>query len=901
MSTRITILPHTHWDREWYVPFETYRAQLVQLVDELLDTLENDESFTHFLLDGQTQIIEDYLEIRPKAKRRLQKLIASNRIAIGPWSTLLDEFMVSGETIVRNLQKGLRDAQIYGEPMRVGYLPDMFGHIAQMPQILKLAGINDAVVRRGVPKAIDKTAFWWEALDGTRVRTEFLFGGYSSGRELPDDPEALIARVEGAIAELGSARLENGDVLLMNGGDHQFPKTNLGTIIGAANTIQDKYELRIEALRDYLSRQPQSDLPVWKGELRSSAYENVLPGVASNRVDVHKACARGERALSQAETLAALFSPEYPTELIERAWDQLILNSAHDSSCACSHDEVVDQVKVRYFAARQIADAVTNEMLTQIGKPSTAEQLTVFNTSPYERGGIIEVEILNTITAFKEGGELCAVQVLEELPTETYRASGTGDELVMPLNAMRGSEFAGSLISSYDLQDSQEEVVVSLQIARPNESLVQLDGLREQLTQYQESERLVVLRKMRAPTARALVYVPNVPPSGWTTLEPTDDAAQSSAVWVDGMRAGNELLEIAIESDGTFNLIQDGLFVDGCNELVDGGDGGDTYNYSPPVTDDVIFEPKDVYVRALEAGPVRARLAVYRTFDVPAAAIGDERFCQSRTAERKETLITSILEIRAAEPFVRIHTEFDNQNRDHRLRAHFPLPVPVTGSHAECAYGVVERSLEREGGPSEAGIPTFVSQRFVDCSDGEAGLALLHDGLLEYEVTEDGNEVALTLLRAIGYISRSEPALRPNPAGPQVPVQGAQMLGEQHSDYAVMLHTGSWRDANLDRHATLFLDPLQVARRAMSKPKGQTLQVDGAEVTAVYREGKKLHVRIVNLADKLGTARVWFRGKTARGERIDLLGNAMQTFDGELELRPFEIATLRLKSRMPIK
>ena len=83
----------------------------------------------------------------------------------------MDEFLVSGETIARNLEYGQRRAAAFGGAMPVGYLPDMFGHVAQMPQILRLAEIEQAVVWRGVPAAIGSHAFVWEAPDGSSVKS----------------------------------------------------------------------------------------------------------------------------------------------------------------------------------------------------------------------------------------------------------------------------------------------------------------------------------------------------------------------------------------------------------------------------------------------------------------------------------------------------------------------------------------------------------------------------------------------------------------------------------------------------------------------------------------------------------------------------------------------------------
>ncbi|MET0895026.1 MAG: alpha-mannosidase, partial [Acidimicrobiia bacterium] len=195
--TEVSIVPHTHWDREWYAPFQTYRLALVHLIDGLLDLMEGDPAYTRFLLDGQTAVIDDYLEVRPAAAPRIERLVRDGRLQVGPWMVLMDEFMVSGETIVRDLQLGIRRTRELGGDATVGYLPDMFGHVAQMPQILRLAGIEHAVVWRGVPSAVDRTAFWWQAPDGSRVRAEYLYGSYANGRDLPPDPALLVARARG--------------------------------------------------------------------------------------------------------------------------------------------------------------------------------------------------------------------------------------------------------------------------------------------------------------------------------------------------------------------------------------------------------------------------------------------------------------------------------------------------------------------------------------------------------------------------------------------------------------------------------------------------------------------------------------------------------------------------------
>jgi alpha-mannosidase len=316
----------------------------------------------------------------------------------------------------------------------------------------------------------------------------------------------------------------------------------------------------------------------------------------------------------------------------------------------------------------------------------------------------------------------------------------------------------------------------------------------------------------------------------------------------------------------------------------------------------VIDAPESVRISTVDGGPVRARLLVESTYRWPTHCLGDERSCAERSDETVAVDVRTWLELRADERFVRVHTELFNVCRDHRLRAHFPLPSRVDGSDAECAFAVVHRGLEAEGGPHEEPLPTFVSRRFVDASDGEQGLALLHDGLLEYEIVDapaGGQELALTLVRATGYLSRSQIAYRPNPAGPLDPLLGPQLLRPLAFDYAVVPHAGDWRAAGLYNLADAFLVPLERVRgggvTGSSWPHtGSALRVEGAAVSAVLREPGGLVVRVHNPAPEAVTVEIEQGAAPARGWRVDLRGRPMEPFEGALSLRSNEIATLRL-------
>ena len=383
--TSVFLVPHTHWDREWYRPFQSFRMSLVDVVDEVLDELERDERL-RFTLDGQLATVDDYLEIRAEAEPRIRALVQSGRLAIGPWQTLVDEFLVSGETIVRNLEAGLARAGDVGGAMRVGYLPDMFGHVAQMPQILRAAGIDVAVLWRGVPRVVDSRRFDWEGIDGSVVRGEYMpEGGYSNmAWTFDEDGEGLDAAVERLRPWFG-----DDPILGMVGTDHKPVVPDLPDRV-------DRGDVRISTLADYVTDTLQQTVtrePVRvRGELRSGARANLLPNVVSARIDIKQACARAERVLERyAEPLQALYGDEWPEPYLRLAWSRLFQNAAHDSICGCSADEVSAQVLVRYAEAEQIGTALAKRVLAGIAATARAGSFVVFNPSPFERTEVADL------------------------------------------------------------------------------------------------------------------------------------------------------------------------------------------------------------------------------------------------------------------------------------------------------------------------------------------------------------------------------------------------------------------------------------------------------------------------------------------------------------------------------
>jgi len=782
---------------------------------------------------------------------------------------------------------GIRRGTEFGGVMEVGYLPDLFGHIAQMPQILAQAGLHHAVAWRGVPSAVDSTAFVWAAPDGSTVRAEYLVAGYGNGAAVPDDAKALVRRLSTLVDEFGTFLGPDAPLLFMNGTDHQRPQPWLGRIVAEANAMQDDFDLSITTLADYLSGLTTEGLTTWSGELRSGFRSNLLMGVGSNRVDVKQAAARAERSLERlAEPLSALYlEPDaWPAAFLDVAWKQMVRNSAHDSICACSVDEVVDAVLHRYAEARQIGDGLTEGALTAIGTSMREPGTYTVNPTAHRRSGMVEVVVP---VAGEPGPE---IQVLSErvgLPGTVTLAGSLVKDMLGLIQGARIDE--DTYVTDVSLSSDDEGIDVTIVFGHQPTNLTTIEEVKRELytllTARPDSDVRVTLDQ---PSVRRLLARQTaVPGFGWAAFEP---APLEHPVTVEGdpttgVTLANGLVTLVVDpGDGTFSV--DG--VPGYGRLVDDGDFGDTYNYSPPAHDSVVDTPDSVTLALGDPGPVRATVVVTSTYTWPervdSASLAREG---SRTVE-----VTTTVELRADEPTVRVHTSFVNPSRDHRLRAHLPLRSPATTSTAECAFATVERGLTAEGRPEELGLPTFPSRRFVTAG----GLTVVHEGLLEYELVDIGDvdgepaarTLALTLLRATGMLSRLGMTTRPLPAGPMTPIEGPQMLGPVEARYAVCAD-----GSDPYRVAEDVLVPIRTVGSfggGVRPPAGTPLTVTGAEVSSVQRRGGLLEVRVFNPGDE--PTEVSVEGRS--GWLVDLRGRPLVPFEGRFELRPHGIATVRL-------
>jgi len=386
---RYLVVPHTHWDREWYLPFEFFRLRLGSVVDGVLDTLERDPSFTSFTLDGQAIVLEDYLEVRPEHAGRLQALLEAGRLEVGPSYVLPDEILVGGESLVRNLLLGRRVCRRFGvEPSGAGYLPDSFGHPAQLPQILAGFGIRTFLFSRGLGDEIDDVGvvFRWRAGPAEVVACQMLphYDNFARLTWFHDAEERLRAIVE-RFAEAVSAAGQD-EIVLANGSDHLPIEPELPQILdGLGSTFGAQFRIG-----RYDEHAPDADgLPVFEGELVGSRLQNLLRGVNSARIYLKQANDRAEQRLLSIETAAALRAlredaPD-PAANLRLAWRDLLRNQPHDSICGCSCDEVHRDMVVRYEQLERMLDFVERDALGVGGS--------FVNTLPFPRRRVVDGEL----------------------------------------------------------------------------------------------------------------------------------------------------------------------------------------------------------------------------------------------------------------------------------------------------------------------------------------------------------------------------------------------------------------------------------------------------------------------------------------------------------------------------
>ncbi|WXG44639.1 MAG: glycoside hydrolase family 38 C-terminal domain-containing protein [Promethearchaeati archaeon SRVP18_Atabeyarchaeia-1] len=749
---RAILVPHTHWDREWYSPFQVFRTRLVKMMDNLLAILAKDPKFTCFTMDGQVAPIEDYLEVRPEREQELTKYIRDGRIAIGPAYIQPDNFLVSGEAHIRNLLLGMKLAQKYGKVMKVGYMPDAFGQIAQMPQILSGCGIDAAIFTRGMGDEGEtlRSEFTWRAPDGiTSVLTHWLVLHYANLKDVSTNMASALGYVARVIDML-KKKAATGNILLMNGNDHVEAQPHIPLVVQNVNRSNPETEVRIGSFADYfaLVKAENPSLQVVEGEFRGSKYEAVLTGVTSTRTYLKQKNAEIEALLEQwAEPFDAWawsLSGRHNQGLIWQAWKYAIQCHPHDSICGCGIDPVYDEMMTRFASAEQLAGAVLKNDLCLIASmiklDPTDYAIVVFNPSGWSRTDAVET----TILAKKSTDEF---EIVDQ------------DGKPVPFAVLQTRRIGRVYSSAY-----KEKVFDAAFLAKD------------------------------VPSCGYKTYRVRWLSKKGTGMEGADlGESISSPHQADTIE--NEYFSVKAEKNGSITLTDKASAVtySGFNTLEDGGDVGDEYNYDPP-GEDKLYSSRNstASVMLLENGPARSTLKTEYELPLPARATEDRR---TRSSQLVPCRVRCLVSVSPGVPRVDFTLELDNNAGDHRLRVVFPTGITSDHANADQAFHVIKRPIAMPEGKNwlERPAPTHSMQSFVSLDDCEKGVTVATRGLMEYEVKQEGT-IAVTLLRCVGMLSQEQLSTRPA-AGPLIPTPGAQCLGKQIFNYSVIPHKGTWEES----------------------------------------------------------------------------------------------------------
>lgn len=742
----------THWDREWYQTFQGFRHRLVRLLNRTLDDIAAGKLHGPFTTDGQSIVLDDYLEIHPEREAQVRDYVRTGKLKVGPWFVLPDEWLVSGESIVRNLELGRASARAYGaEPSNAGFVCDLFGHISQLPQILSGFGIKDALVWRGLEPR--KSAhLWWESPDGTRILCyRFARTGYcdypwdirrSHQRDLPFDRERAERDLQASLAR-EAKRTGLGPLLIFDGGDHlEYDADYYRALFSRSPAEASRFRIIHSTLDAYLQEvRTHADkvTDVHRGEMRETGTQPcvqdqqwLIPGVLSSRVWIKQSNARCEQLLchwSEPFGAAAREFTGLPSQsgFLRTAWRWLLTNHPHDSICGCSIDAVHEDMKYRFAQCQQIAENTTQESLLSLAAAITGpvgeKEVRVLVANPLTRP--IDECIELTLQLPTEWG--CFNEFFGFEPKPGFRLY-TSDGVELPYQRVAqdmGRLKSRALPRHFPAVFRTNDVTVVVRIAVPALGYTSF----------------VVREGAQAPKDE-IVAAAMLP-----TRHPASPGLATSERSME-----NAFLSVTIESNGSLTLTdrRNGQTYTRLLTFEDSADIGDGWYHGQAVNDQVYTSTACAADVALVAdGPWQATFRIRTTLNIP-REFSFDRMVRSTVSE--PLVIDTHVTLRRDATRLEFETVVHNTAKDHRVRVLFPSGTRTRTYLADSAFDVVERPIALPANNHlrrELAVETCAQQTWTSVSDTRRGLAVISTGLLESAVRDQADRpLALTLFRS---------------------------------------------------------------------------------------------------------------------------------------------------------
>lgn len=928
-SEKIFIVPHTHWDREWYLPFQTFRYQLIDLIDNLIEIMEDQDYY--FMLDGQTIVLEDYLEIRPEKQEVLLELIRKGRIAVGPWYLLPDEWLVGGESIIRNLETSFDLAQKFNIPlMDIAYLPDQFGHSRAIPQIITdLTNFKAAVLWRGVGKEVVTVPFYWKshAEASSSLFSVYMPHGYGNAAALSGDPSTFKEEIQTYVDEL----LQYSPVpvyLLMNGTDHQLPNPRL------INTIkfytEDDRDIKLSLLNDYVDsligiiKQNNYISQEHKGEFRSSATSPLLQDTYSTRIWIKQWNQKIEDLLvNYVEPIATIMSlnmvHEYPVRYVNLAWKWLLKNHTHDGICGCSVDQVHEEMKTRFYWAENLADGSLDNDLLSLKNNNITEnnsQLLVFNpTNSSDIPLLCKFSVPTNIQVqclLSEHNIEYEVQPYESEEDVIFDLTMSPLMVRSGLKIMPGRKLIDDYLNETYILESSDPNVCEMRMVLGKEPIGEFDitKMKKQTLELLASKKYkkyhVIATRGSKQTYGALIPLQPFSFNRFQIKQKKETAVTDESFVFTKNIIKNEFFEFKFKRDGSVSLFDkkhDTLY-DNIHFFEDFGDRGDEYTFGRVLPE--FTKPLKVKRKIISNGPLVYEIKQTMLLKLR-KELNDKR--DGRTGKVWLPVITYFTFYKTS-PRIDFRTELTNYAKNHRLRICFETPYYNLHSLTSTHFGVVERKTEPIGDESyvEAASGIQAQKRFIRLEDnkGKSALTLINKGLPEIEVVK-GRRLALTLLRSTGHLSRADFPERPIHAGPLLETPGAQELNKDFEyEYSIVLHSKEdpmYISSNFGEVASLQSKSVVIEINEKNDELIQPIiRVDNPwiRISSLRMKDEKIRVTLYNLDENEQNTTLILNGKLKFIQQIKIDSTLtkqkqLTTNQFEMTFNPFEIVILEFE------
>ncbi|WP_088816091.1 MULTISPECIES: alpha-mannosidase [Listeria] len=781
---KVYIVSHSHWDREWYIPYEAHHMRLIELMDDLLELFETDPEFESFHLDGQTIILDDYLQVRPEKEAAVRKAIEAGKLKIGPFYILQDAFLTSSESNVRNMLIGMQESKKWGTPVKLGYFPDTFGNMGQTPQLMKEANLDVAAFGRGVkPTGFNNVVIndekyssqfsemWWDGPDGSRILGVLFANWYSNGNEIPTDKTAAKAFWEQKLRD-AEQYAATDHLLMMNGCDHQPVQKDITEAIRVANELYPDIEFIHAGFDTYLNAL-KADLPadmsVIEGELTSQESDGwyTLANTASSRVYLKQQNTEVSCQLENiAEPLATMAFAEgfaYPTDKLNYAWKTLMQNHPHDSICGCSVDSVHRGMVTRFETANEVGKYVASEAAAFLAKKidtsafdADAKPFVVWNTTSFQKTGSVTIELEWERMLFAGNKHDTLYDKLSSKPVPEVSVVD-----------IRGNQIPFELLS--------QEVRFGFDLPK--------DAFRvPYIARYITVELFLV--DMPAYSHEVFGLVQKAPTAGSENLVKGTHTLENATVRVDV----NENGQLTITHKPTGRIHENLL------SFEETGDIGNEYIFFEPTGVSRYYSHESpAEVRVIRNTPNVGEIEIRHEMLVPESAdelldkeqkmVLEFKLRQAKRSKKmKKMFITTRVVLEKNNSLVQFETTVNNDIKDHRLRVLFPTSFETNVHQADSIYEVVTRQNKM---PETWENPTNPNHQhaFVHMEDEAGGMTIANMGLNEYEVLAN-NTIALTLFRSVGEMGDWG----------YFPTPEAQCLGEHVFRYGLMLHGDGERE-----------------------------------------------------------------------------------------------------------